>query len=160
MAKTNVWERRPQERTPQTRTFQDIDETTGEPKDDPFTLTLWRLEEAEETRAFEIAAELTVQFVGDPKKKQKPTHEFPPIGGKIYKITSTMCLTAAMMEMMQPPSVAAEDRYTADEFLALRAPLSEQCRREIQEWMDSLRGVKKKPEPPKSPGTNGSSEDP
>jgi hypothetical protein len=81
LAKFNVWQKRPKTRTAQTKTFQDIDEDSGEPDGEPFDLTFWRLTDPEES-------------------------------------------------------------YTAEEFVAMRARLSEPTRREIALFMNSVKKKK------------------
>jgi len=147
VAKVNVWARPLQDRERFTRTFQDIDEQTGGPKGEPFTLTLQRLTEPEESRAFENRDALVARFVGDPENGIKPElANFPPVGGKIISVTPRMCLNAAVVEIMQPKDLPEDDRYDAQELIALRAGLSEVCRNELALFINEVKRSKKKAE--------------
>jgi hypothetical protein len=140
LAKFNVWQKRPKTRTPQTKTFQDIDEDSGEPDGEPFDLTFWRLTDPEESRALEIRDMLVERYLGDPENNVKAERDFPPVGDEAVELSKPMLLNAAVMEMMQPPFAA--DRYTAEEFVAMRARLSEPTRREIALFMNSVKKKK------------------
>lgn len=146
MAKVNVWNRPPQGRLPQTKEFQDIDEETGEDKGEPISLTLWRLNASEESKAYENADALTARYVGDPISGAKAITTLAPVGGKVPVIIARMCLNAAVMALMQPTSVPEEDRYSEEEFLALMTTLAEITRREITLWINDVKKPKKKQE--------------
>jgi hypothetical protein len=144
LPKVNVWARPLQAREPQSRTFQDIDEETGEPRGEPFTFTFWRMGEEEDTKLEDRTSELLELYVGDPKLNVKPLMDFLPVGGKAISVTRNMCINAAVMECMQPASLPDEDRYDADEIIALRAGLAEKTRQDIATFIHEVRQPKKK----------------
>lgn len=144
MAKFNPWTVSPKTRTAQSKTFQDIDEDTGDTVGDAFTLTFWRRTETEDTRAAELGEEMTARFVGYPDLNVKPEMEFPPVGDSAVEVTALMCTNAATMEWSQPPF--ATERYTALDFIAMRARLSAPVRAEISTFMREVSQKKKKRE--------------
>lgn len=144
MARVNVWNRPPQGRKQFTKTFQDIDEMTGEDKDEPFTFTFQRMNDSEESKAYENSEALTLRYVGDPDNGIDPVTTLPPVGGKVVNVTQRMCLNACVLEMMQPEGLPEEDRYSAEELLALRSTLAKQTRDEITLWVNEIKKVPKK----------------
>jgi len=126
--------------------FQDIDEETGEDKGEPISLTFQRLNETEQSKAYESADALTARYVGDPITGAKAITTLAPVGGKVPTITARMCLNACVMAAMQPASLLEEDRYSEDEFLALMTSLAEITRREITLWINDIKKPKKKQE--------------
>jgi len=143
LAKYNPWTVAPKTRTAQTKEFQDIDEDTGDPVGEPFTLTFWRRTENEDTRAYELGQILTLRYVGDPDNGIEKEMDFPPVGGVTEKVTATTCANAAAMFWSQPPNCA--DKYSEDDFIAMRLRWASSTRAAVMTFLSECQKKKKKP---------------
>lgn len=129
-------------RASQTKEFQDIDEETGDPFEEPFTLTFFRRGDIEDTKAYELGQELVERYVGDPVNDIAAVIKFPPVRGKSYQPTATTCQNAAAMYWSQPQDV--EDKFSPEEFIAMRLTWATQTRSDVMAFLQECQKKKKK----------------
>lgn len=122
----NPFTKRPKERPVFTRTFEDDGAT--------FTLTFRKPGQIENSAAYDLGEELVERYLGT---DTKPGPGFPPIGGIAVHVTETALKTGALYAVMQPAD--AVERYSAEEFVAFQATLSDECWQAVASFSQEVR---------------------
>lgn len=114
----NPYSRRPVEREVKSKTFTD--------GDDSFTLTFKKPGQIEKCAAVDTGNELVKRYLDSGLG-------WPPIGGKVVRITPMSVQNAALYAEMQPGD--AQERYTVEEFVAFQAVLSDETWEQVSAFI-------------------------